>query len=214
MLPGRRCGEGPEQDSTGVADRQGDLVVSIGLRGVRKATPADVSGIATVHLSAWQTTYRGLIIPGFLDSLTYEGQCDSWSDTLRSIDRSHFLYLAEVEHGAVVGFVFGGPERSGDPLYKGEVYAIYVVRDCQGKGIGRALFRRAVKELELRRLSSMILWVLAENPYRRFYERMGGELVHSSLVTIGGHDYQETAYGWANLRDWSRENPCPPARLG
>jgi hypothetical protein len=41
-----------------------------------------------------------------------------------------------------------------------------------------------------------LLWVLAENPSRKFYERLGGQLVYEKTVTIGGVPLIEVAYGW------------------
>ena len=42
--------------------------------------------------------------------------------------------------GGIVGFSCAGPERSGDPTYRGEVYAIYILRAFQDQGLGRQLF--------------------------------------------------------------------------
>ncbi len=83
---------------------------------------------------------------------------------------------------------------------------MYVIKDYQAKGIGTALFRRASTELTLLNMPSMILWVLTRNPYRKFYEKMGGQETRSRLVRIGIREYEEIAYGWQNLTDYLNVN--------
>ena len=45
----------------------------------------------------------------------------------------------------------------------------------------------------------MLVWVLAKNPYRRFYEKLGGKYLRSQQIDIGGSSYEEIAYGWEDL---------------
>jgi hypothetical protein len=53
-------------------------------------------------------------------------------------------------------------------------------------------------------MTSMVSWVLTNNSYRKFYEKMGGKEVYSRLRRIGSRDYEEIAYGWQNLSDYSK----------
>jgi hypothetical protein len=43
---------------------------------------------------------------------------------------------------------------------------------------------------------SLLAWVLARNPSRSFYEAVGGELLGSQEIKIGGARLEEVAYGW------------------
>ena len=45
----------------------------------------------------------------------------------------------------------------------------------------------------------MLLWVLAENPSRGFYEALGGAEVRQETITIGGTELVEIAYGWSDI---------------
>ncbi len=47
----------------------------------------------------------------------------------------------------------------------------------------------------------MLVWVLADNPSRYFYEAMGGKLLGSQEVKVGGVTLKEVAYGWENIRN-------------
>lgn len=49
----------------------------------------------------------------------------------------------------------------------------------------------------------LMLWVLAENaPARRFYERLGGQLIGERRIELGEGDVgvDEVAYGWKDIR--------------
>ena len=60
----------------------------------------------------------------------------------------------------------------------------------------------------------MMLWVLADNPSRGFYETLGarrirekaakvGRRIREKTAEVGGIEVVEVAYGWSNLRDLS-----------
>ena len=43
---------------------------------------------------------------------------------------------------------------------------------------------------------SMPVWVLVENPYRRFYEKLNGMLLRNHRMPFGGEVIDVAAYGW------------------
>jgi hypothetical protein len=47
--------------------------------------------------------------------------------------------------------------------------------------------------------SGMVVWVLADNPARRFYERLGGKPAGEQRLRVGGSPVVERAYVWQNL---------------
>jgi hypothetical protein len=42
----------------------------------------------------------------------------------------------------------------------------------------------------------MYIWVLAENPAKKFYEKMGGRYIMQQEIEIGDKKFIESAYGW------------------
>lgn len=118
-------------------------------------------------------------------------------------EEGNFTYVAE-ESGEVIGFANGGVERTGTPLYKGELTAIYIRKKHQGKGIGHCLVRAVVERLGQSGIDSMLVWVLADNPACQFYAALGGKLVHEKELEIGGKSLIEVAYGWANTENLRR----------
>ena len=45
----------------------------------------------------------------------------------------------------------------------------------------------------------MLVWVLAENPSRQFYEALGGQELGQQEITVGGATLVEVAYGWKDI---------------
>lgn len=167
---------------------------------IRPAREEDLPAIARVHVDTWRTTYAGLIPDDFLASLSYESRKQMWRETITDPEGRSSLFVAHDPAGRVVGFASCGAERDGDPLYTGELYAIYVDQMAQGKGIGRALVQSAARDLTKRGHASLLIWVLANNPYRLFYEALGGVAFKHKDITFGRATLAEVAYGWPDIQ--------------
>ncbi len=167
---------------------------------IRPAQLEDASGIAKVRIDTWRTTYRDIVPAEFLDNMSYEEDTQLRAAHLSTPESKTFTYVAENDEGQIVGFVAGGPERNNDPIYKGELYAIYILRSYHGQGIGRQLTNVLVERLLQVGIDSMILWVFADNPARRFYEALGGKMIKESQFEIAGVTRCEVAYGWLGVR--------------
>jgi GNAT superfamily N-acetyltransferase len=168
--------------------------------GIRPAEPADARGIARVHVESWRTTYRGLVPDAYLDALSIDRREQFWRERLTGAGIPQGFEVVAVEQdGTVVGFASGGPERENDPLYRGELYAIYLLQSHQGRGIGSKLLRAVAARLLQDGTTAMLLWVLADNPACKFYARLGGQKLREKGIEIGGASLVEAAYGWADL---------------
>jgi GNAT superfamily N-acetyltransferase len=167
---------------------------------IRVAQPDDAAALARVHVDTWRTTYSGIVPDAHLASLSYEQREQRWRDSLAAPGADTCLYVATDDSGRVIGFASGGPERTGDPTYQGELYAIYVLKEYQQRGIGRQLAAAVVNYLLRMGLQSMLIWVLTQNPSRKFYEALGGQPVREQEIVIGGATLIEVAYGWQDIR--------------
>lgn len=163
---------------------------------VREAQVGDALGIATVHVRSWQTTYPGIMPDEFLSSLSIEKRAAYWERGLENPIEGGFTLVAE-ENGTIIGFAGGGPERSGDPEHRGELYAVYLLEEHQGRGLGRMLFLEVARRLKLHGFRKMLLWVARENlPSVAFYERMGGVALREKSEEMSGKTLVEVAYGY------------------
>ena len=170
------------------------------IASIRPASLEDAPGIGKVQVDSWRSSYKGLIADEFLAALTYERRTEVWSQNLSDPQNSRFLYVAETGPGNIVGFVAAGPESEGDPNYQGELYAIYLLQQAQGQGLGGKLVKIVMRELCQRGFSSMLLWVLKDNlPAHKFYEALGGAYLREKPIEIGSQSLIEVAYGWNNL---------------
>jgi len=166
--------------------------------GVRRATVDDAEAFERIRIATWQATYRGLFPDAVLDQM--QPNVERRRDRLRDLSesRTEFCFVAEVA-AEVVGFAICCPERTGDPVYRGEVAAIYVLPSHQGKGLGRALIRESVRELAARGMTTLLIWVLRENSIgRAFYDRLGGIARREKPVEMPGipEGHVEVAYCW------------------
>lgn len=162
---------------------------------IRDAKPDDATGIARVHVDSWKSTYRGIVPDDVLDGLSYHQREELRRRIFQNRLPGAFTLVAEDDSGTIVGFADAGPERTGDPDYRSEIYAIYLRREAQGHGVGRQLFEEVGRRLRQSGLDSVLIWVLEDNPSRGFYEHMGGKPVQTQTVTIG-KELTEIGYGW------------------
>jgi GNAT superfamily N-acetyltransferase len=165
---------------------------------IRKALPQDAPSIARVHVDSWRTSYASILSSQLLASLSYADRQKMWSGILALPSGQSLVYVAETPERQVVGFVSAGPERAGADDYRGEIYALYLLQSFHRQGIGRQLFQAAAAELAQRGLDSLLVWVLAGNPARAFYEALGGQYLREQGIEIGGQRLVEVAYGWQN----------------
>lgn len=180
---------------------------------VRTADPSDAPALARVHIDTWRATYKGLIAEEVLDRLDYRRSEDGWREDLSRPQVSaeqdtaagprrqgkRVVLVAEDEKAGVVGFASGGPNHDQDGCFDAEIYAIYILPEYQKRGVGRMLVAAMAKTFLETGFRSMVVWVLSQNPYRRFYEKLGGALVSERKITIGGGQYDVTSYGWTDL---------------
>lgn len=140
---------------------------------LRVATVEDAHAIAEVHVASWHWAYEGLLPDTVLEALSVEERATGWRSILAA---DAGAVVAALRGAEVVGFASVGTTRDDDdpPPGTGEVFAIYVVPDVAGAGVGEALLRRAEGRLRETGHARATLWVLETNERaRRFYERHG-----------------------------------------
>ena len=167
---------------------------------IREAVPADAGPIAKVHIDTWRTSYAGIVPAEYLAGLSYSDREAVWAQILTRHRESQCNFVAETGGGEIIGFAGGGPEREGDEIYRGELYAIYLLEAYQRRGVGRRLACAVAHGLLSAGFDSMLLWVLEDDRRaRRFYESLGGEPVGRKSIEIGGAALVEVSYGWKDV---------------
>lgn len=165
---------------------------------IRRATAADASGIANVHVETWRAAYAGIIPASFLAQLSAEQHLQHWQRIANDTQRA--VFVAEEEAGQIVGFAVGGPVQTPVEGCTGEIHAIYILPAAQRGGIGRQLVAASAQFLRDHGHTSLAIWVLRDNaPARAFYEALGGEPIAEQDIEIGGQTLCEVCYRWPNI---------------
>jgi ribosomal protein S18 acetylase RimI-like enzyme len=166
---------------------------------IRAATLEDAPGIARVQAESWCTTYTGLIPDEVIAQYGgYDRRVTQWTRTFTNPDHTQAIFVADHQR-QIVGFASGGPQRDPDLPFASELYAIYVLEAYQRQGLGARLTAAVVDHLIAAGYPSMLVWVLADNPARRFYQRIGGTFVREQPFDLGGSQQIEAGYGWNDM---------------
>ncbi|HEL1640323.1 TPA: GNAT family N-acetyltransferase [Streptococcus suis] len=129
-------------------------------------TEEEIKGKAYVHWKSWQEAYADLLPQDFLQKIYTLERCQDWAS------RYPQNILVALGDEQVVGFACYGASSQEDLQEAGELYALYVLADYYGQGIGYQLMQAALGKLQsYKRIS---LWVLEGNMRAiSFYEKVG-----------------------------------------
>lgn len=166
---------------------------------IRKAVLTDAEIIAGIHVRSWQQSYCGIVARDYLDNLSYAERLQLRKKLLTE-NIQHSEYFVITNDDAIVGFCDVGENRDKTQEYRGEIYAIYLLDDYKGLGLGQKLFNTAVKYLKGKKLIPYVVWVLEANKVGcRFYEKNGGRIIQKKTIKIGEQHYLEVAYLFENF---------------
>lgn len=165
---------------------------------VRRARAADAPGIALVHVLAWRSTYAGILPDRVLIRLSQRRQTAIYQRMIGAGLPVHVAIASGPDSpgGAARVVGFASASAQGSDLADGEVETLYVHEDFRERGLGRRLLQAAGADLASSGCRSVFLWVLADNPSRWFYARLGGRHVADGAVRVGGEMLAQSAYLW------------------
>lgn len=135
---------------------------------IRKAEKEEALEISKIQAAGWRTTYNTIIPADELSKI----KDDNWEEMLTSVIKNDnpYLYVVEEDGQVIANILFG---KSRDMEDCGEIYALYVLKEHQKKGVGRLLLEKAFEILN-EKYSKIILKVLRDNHNaREFYQKMG-----------------------------------------
>lgn len=141
----------------------------------RKATLDDCRNLSKLKRDVWITTYTGIYPQEKLDGY----DVDKNESIFRSfVERPDIeLFMAEKNGEAIGLMTVGKPYKLSDE-YDQEVALLYIRKDFQRQGIGRAFLEIASKEVQSKGFERFVLSVNEQNENAiAFYEAMGGTTV-------------------------------------
>lgn len=136
----------------------------------------------TVIYNSWEETYRGLMPDSILDNRSLE----RWEKRARENPENKYIALC---NGKIVGIIGLLPKARDFVSDKnsGEIVALYVLKDYQKQGVGKALLNEAIKSMEPKNIT---LFVLKGNENAiEFYKHMkfeftGKEIFDNGLIEL------------------------------
>jgi ribosomal protein S18 acetylase RimI-like enzyme len=167
---------------------------------IRRAGITDAPAVAEIYVETWREAYPGMLPDRVLLGMSREHQRRAWRQSI--CDAAQSVLLAAEGSGSIVGFGSCGPTRHPSVPFTGEIYTLYVAPDHQRRGVGSLLLTALLRDLSRRGHRSALVWALADNPSRFFYEAMGGTLVAESTELMWGRRLRQRGYGWRDLEDW------------
>jgi GNAT superfamily N-acetyltransferase len=163
---------------------------------IRSALQSDAHAIARIYVDSWRAAYKAILPGDYLSRLSMDQTVHAVRRNL--MDPQTLYLIAEGDQGAV-GYISAGPERGQDPVYTAEIYELYLLPDNQRQGFGRELLAHAARRLYQAGFFTLLVWVLARNPNRRFYEKCGGIYLRTQSIIHAGRRLQVNAYGWIDI---------------
>jgi len=178
---------------------------------IRPATLQDARDIAATHVASWVNAYQGIIPNEVLAQQAVEKRLAQWNALLPALriypDRQTALVGVHPD-SSVRGFIHGGIDREAKSAFDAEVYSLYLHPDVQGMGLGSRMLGHMTDWLMEHGHRTLRLWVLEENPWRAFYERIGGTLLPETQdIYFGDHGTRQVSYGWERIDGLSANLP-------
>ncbi|MGD6968996.1 N-acetyltransferase family protein [Rossellomorea vietnamensis] len=165
---------------------------------IKRADINDAKGIAEVQVDSWKTTYKDIVPDDYLIRMSYESRELKWKDI---ISNGGIVFVAENSAGEIVGFSSCGPQRDNKySQYRGELYAIYILKEYQRSGLGKLLVMPIIDEFLEQEIFAITVIVLKDNNSRLFYEALGAEKIGTIDTEISGRRVSEFVYGWEDIR--------------
>lgn len=175
----------------------------------RSAGPDDAAAVARIHYEAARRAYRGILPDAVLADMTYERRLALWGGLLGGPGKRPHVELAvepalDLPAGGAgagldqpVAFAWWRDTRNAEAAFDGEIVSLYVLPDCQGRGLGRRLMAHSAERMAAAGLTSCYLWAFeAQRSARRFYDRLGGRLVDRDWEILDELRVARVAYAW------------------
>ena len=155
-----------------------------------------IAQVKQVWLQSYKTTYSELFSQSYLDNLTVKAYLGNLkrSYTQEKIENGHYLFVAELETGEMVGYAYCACNVF--PEIDGVLYELFLLEEYQGRNIGSELFDRSKSRLLEQGCQTMFLWCIEKTPACKFYEHLGGVASDRKLETIQGVEITDVLYSF------------------
>ena len=160
---------------------------------IRNIEEKDIPNVVDIQVNGWKTAYKGIIDDNVLNSMNRDERIKK-----RSNDYKENGFIVAEINNEIVGFCRYTYNNEFTPDMQDidcEITALYVKPNLKYNGIGTKLFQFVINEFKSKNKTKMILWCLKDNePSKKFYTKMGGEIIKERAIEIGKKEYLEVGF--------------------
>jgi len=138
---------------------------------IMKCKKAMCPELAKVKFETWKTTYHYIYDESKFLNFDFSLQEQRFKKLINSKD---YELLVAIHNDRIIGYMCVGksPHR---PNGKSEIYLLYVLKEFQGLGVGRAFFNLGKEIIKNKGETQFYVFCNKYNkPAQKFYEKMGG----------------------------------------
>lgn len=164
---------------------------------IRIAAIEDVTAIAKIQYTDWNTTFAAFTPADYIAKFPYEYFVKGWTLFMEERMGDTVMWVIEDPETDVVGYVAAKPCI--DQPYDAELTHISLLPEYQRRGLGKRLFFHVVEWVLSKGKNSMFLGVFSDNPATGFYEHLQGECVAERETDVSGKVQGQRDYAWSDL---------------
>lgn len=165
---------------------------------IRPGTAADSTSIGRILADGWRQAYSGFMSKDELgpriDPDYRAKEIGTWLST--EFDPGAELLLVAEQAGDVTGFLAARLGDRNDVGSVAQVTLLYVSPRTQGRGTGRKLLLEAAEWLKTRAPGPVSIGAFEQNPFRPFYEAIGGVVVKTVMVRVDAREWPVVIHLW------------------
>ena len=151
---------------------------------VRYANEKDVDNLTYIQTQAWKNAFKDILPEDVLTKYTDIDKCREIINSTIAENKGK-MYIALLDD-TPLGELFWCNSREGEED-TAEIVALHTLPIAWGKGVGKALFQKALKDREIENKKQAILWVFKDNiRARKFYEKNNFVETKEEKVSFGG----------------------------
>ena len=142
---------------------------------IRIASYEDCRSLALLKGTVWETTYRGIYPNEKLDKYDVDLNENKFKNMIKEQSQRLFVVLSDSK---IIGYISCGKIMRAFDKHTHDIGLLYLLKEYQGKGIGRQMFEFAKNELKNQGVTEFIVSCNKYNvPAQQFYKKMGGKII-------------------------------------